>query len=184
MKKYKINLGSCGGRSISTSIILANDEHEAVVKYLESIEEEITEEKIETYLKGVYEHVPKPRKKDEIKPLKRENVKELERICEEVIDIEEGLMFGTILFRYDNLMSAMKPGHPMEILDSILANIYFTVSGGKEPSMAKMKETLKDFKGFKSAFDVKEMSKPIKELSDYIKARELGMADKASKTKG
>ncbi len=171
MKKYKINLGSCGGKAISTSIIPANDEREAVVKYLESIEEEVTEEKIETYLKGVYEHIPKPRKKDEIKPLKRANVKELEKICEDVIDIEEGLMYGAIAFRYDNLMSAMKPGHPMEILDGILANIYFTVLSGKEPPMEKLETTLKDFKGFKKAFEVKEMSKPIKALSDYIQAR-------------
>ena len=123
----------------------------------------------------------KAHKSNEIKPLKRASIKTLERICEEVIDVEEGLMFGTILFRYDNLMCAMKPGHPMEILDSILANIYFTVMGGKEPSMDKMDETLKNFKGFKSAFQVKEMSKPIKELSDYIKARKLGIEEKTSK---
>ena len=79
---------------------------------------------------------------------------------------------------YDNLMSAMKPGHPMEILDSLLANIYFTVIGGKEPPMAKLEETLRNFKGFKKAFEVKEMNKPIKELSDYIKARKLGIAIK------
>lgn len=123
----------------------------------------------------------KTHKSNEIKPLKRASIKTLERICEEVIDVEEGLMFGTILFRYDNLMCAMKPGHPMEILDSILANIYFTVMGGKEPSMDKMDETLKNFKGFKSAFQVKEMSKPIKELSDYIKARKLGITEIDSK---
>ena len=116
--------------------------------------------------------------KSEIKPLKRASVKRLEQICQEVIDIEEGLMFGTIMFRYDNLMSAMKPGHPMEILDSLLANIYFTVIGGKEPPMAKLEETLRNFKGFKKAFEVKEMNKPIKELSDYIKARKLGIASK------
>ena len=127
------------------------------------------------------ERKPKTKSTKEIKPLKRASVKTLEKICEEVVDIEEGLMFGTILFRYDNLMSAMKPGHPMEILDSLLANIYFTVMGGKEPPMEKMEETLKNFKGFKSAFAVKEMSKPIKELSDYIKARKLGIAEKASK---
>ena len=114
----------------------------------------------------------------EIKPLKRASIKTLERICEEVVDIEEGLMFGTILFRYDNLMSAMKPGHPMEILDSILANIYFTVMSGKEPSMDKMEDTLKQFRGFKNAFAVKEMNKPIRELSDYIKARKLGNESK------
>ncbi len=173
MKKYKISLGSCGGRAISTSIIKANDEREAVIKYLEAIEEEVTEEKIEQYLKGIYEHIPKPRNKDEIKPLKRANVKRLEKICEDVIDIEEGLMYGAIMFKYDNLMSAMKPGHPMEILDGILANIYFTVLSGKEPPMDKLETTLKDFKGFKKAFDVKQMSKPIKELSDYIKARKM-----------
>ena len=122
----------------------------------------------------------KTKTKNEIKPLKRASIKTLEKICEEVVNIEEGLMFGTILFRYDNLMSAMKPGHPMEILDSILANIYFTVIGGKEPPMEKMEETLKNFRGFKSAFAVKEMNKPIKELSDYIKARKLGIAEKAS----
>ena len=113
--------------------------------------------------------------------MKRASIKTLEKICEEVVDIEEGLMFGTIMFRYDNLMSAMKPGHPMEILDSLLANIYFTVMGGKEPPMEKMEETLKNFRGFKSAFAVKEMNKPIRELSDYIKARKLGIAEKASK---
>ena len=52
----------------------------------------------------------KTKTKNEIKPLKRASIKTLEKICEEVVNIEEGLMFGTILFRYDNLMSAMKPG--------------------------------------------------------------------------
>lgn len=178
MKKYKIALGTSGGRAISTSIINAQDERDAVIKYLQSIDEEVTDDKINQYLKGVYEHIPKPRNKDEIKPLKKANVKKLEAICEEVVDIEEGLMIGTIQFRYDNLMSAMKPGHPMEILDSLLANIYFTVTGGKEPSIAKLEETLRNFKGFKNAFDVKEMNKPIKELSDYIKARKAGMRSK------
>ncbi len=176
MKKFKIGLGTCGGRAICTSIINANDEQEAVIKYLQSIDEEVTEEKIKQYLPGVFEHVPKPR--NEVKPLKRANVKKLESICEEIVDIEEGLMFGTIMFRYDNLMSAMKPGHPMEILDGLLANIYFTVIGGKEPPMVKLEETLKNFKGFKDAFAVKEMNKPIKELSEYIKARKLGLEQK------
>lgn len=178
MKKYKINLGTCGGRAINTSIISAENERDAVIKYLQGIDEEVTEEKINQYMKGVFEHIPKPRSTVDIKPLKRANVKTLNKICEEIVDIEEGLMFGSILFQYDNLMSAMKPGHPMEILDSLLANIYFTVMGGKEPPMEKLEETLKNFKGFKTAFAVKEMNKPIKELSDYIKARKLGKASK------
>ena len=123
----------------------------------------------------------KTQKTKEIKPLKKASIKTLEKICEEIVDIEEGLMFGTIMFQYDNLMSAVKPGHPMEILDSILANIYFTVLGGQEPTIEKMEETLKNFRGFKSAFAVNEMNKPIKELSEYIEARKLGMAENSSK---
>ena len=46
----------------------------------------------------------KTKTKNEIKPLKRASIKTLEKICEEVVNIEEGLMFGTILFRYDNLL--------------------------------------------------------------------------------
>ena len=176
MKKYKINLGTCGGRVINTSIINARDERDAVIKYLQNSDEEVTEEKINQYIKGVFEHIPKPRNTAEIKPLKRADVKKLETICEEVVDIEEGLMCGSISFKYDNLMSAMKAGHPMEILDSILANIYFTVLSGKEPPMEKLEETLKNFRGFKTTFAVKEMNKPIKELSDYINGRKLGKA--------
>lgn len=174
MKKYKINLGTYGGKAICSSIINANDEREAVIKYLQSIDEEVTEEKINQYLLGVFEHVPKPRNKEVIKPLKQQYIKKLETICEEVINIEEGLMYGIIEFRYDNLMSAMKPGHPMDILDSLLANIYFTVLGGEEPTMAKLEETLNNFRDFETTFDIKEMRAPIKELSDYIRAKKSG----------
>ena len=96
-------------------------------------------------------------------------MKTLYEICEEVVDIEEGLMFGTIPFSYDNLMSAMKPGHPMEILDSILATIFFDVQAGKEPPREKIEETLKEFRSFKNAFKVKELNKPIKDLTEYLK---------------
>lgn len=178
MKKYKINLGTQGHRVITTSIINARDERDAVIKFLQNTGEEVTEEKINQYIQSVSEHIPKPRNTTEIKPLKRADIKKLQRICEEIIVIEEGLMLGNILFKYDNLMSAMKPGHPMEILDSLLANIYFTIMGGKEPPIGKLEETIKDFKGFKTTFDVQEMNKPIKELSEYVKARKLGKVSK------
>ena len=92
----------------------------------------------------------------------------LREICEMVIDIEEGLMYGTILFNYDNLMSALKPGHPMEILDSILANIFWLVQDGEEPSEETLRETLTELKTFKKTFKVKEMKEPITALEKYI----------------
>ena len=93
-------------------------------------------------------------------------------ICETILTIEEGMMIGAISFEYDNLMSAMKPGHPMEFLDAILAQIYFDVIDGKEPEIDTLKKVLKEFKEFKKAFKVKEMKVPIDALSAYIKNAE------------
>lgn len=92
----------------------------------------------------------------------------LKEICDMVLEIEEGLMYGSISFEYDNLMCAMKPGHPMEILDEILANIFWDVQAGKQPSQAALKKTLSLFKSFKGSFKVKEMKKPIDALEEYI----------------
>ena len=39
----------------------------------------------------------------------KEGSMELQTICNEVLAVEEGLMYGTIPFEYDNLMSALKP---------------------------------------------------------------------------
>ncbi len=174
MKKYKIVLGNKSEKDKKIPIISADNEREAVIKFLQSSDEEVTEEKISQYMSCVHEFVPKSGNKPDIKPLTEPDVKRLEKICENVVDIEEGLMYGTIPFTYDNLMSAIKPGDPMEILDSLLANIYFIVMSGKEPPIQKLEETLKNFKGYKNAFQVKEMSEPIKDLEDYIRARKLG----------
>lgn len=94
----------------------------------------------------------------------------LSEICEKVIAIEGGLLHGEITFEYDNLMSAMKGGHPMEILDDILANIFWDVQAGKEPSEKALRKTLKEMKSFRRAFKVKELAEPIKLLEEYITA--------------
>lgn len=99
------------------------------------------------------------------------DVKKLDKICRSLADVELDLMNGEIEFSYDNLMSAMKPGHPCEILDGILGDIYYPAMKGVEPSMETMEGTLKDLQGFADCFKIKEMKKPLKELSEYIKAR-------------
>lgn len=99
------------------------------------------------------------------------DIKKLTQICSDLAEIEMGLMEGEIDFSYDNLMSAMKPGHPCEIMDGILSNIYYPAMGGKEPPMETMEKTLKDLNGFAKAFKIKEMKTPLQELADYINAR-------------
>ena len=93
-------------------------------------------------------------------------------ICNEIGQIEEGLSCGRISFTYDNLMCAMKPGHPAELLDNVLAQIGWDVFDGKPVELDRVKEWLKDLKGFKTAFKVKELSKSIKHVQEYIKEQE------------
>lgn len=89
-------------------------------------------------------------------------------ICQEVLAIEEGLDCGTIAFTYDNLSSAMTCGHPVEIFDSIIAEIFWDIQAGKEPEKAKLENALKGLKRFKRSFKVKELSKPIKDMEAYL----------------
>jgi hypothetical protein len=89
-------------------------------------------------------------------------------ICKEIMAIEEGLDCGTIAFTYDNLSSAMKCGHPVEIFDNIIAEIFWDIQAGKEPEKSKIENVLKGLKRFKRSFKVKELSKPIKDLEAYL----------------
>lgn len=92
----------------------------------------------------------------------------LSDICQEILAIEEGLDCGTIAFSYDNLASAMKFGHPVEIFDSIIAEVFWDIQAGKEPEKDKLENVLKGLKRFKRSFKVKELSKPIKDLNTYL----------------
>lgn len=92
----------------------------------------------------------------------------LYEVCDKVMEIEGGLLHGEISFEYDNLMSAMKCGHPMEILDDIIANIFWDVRADKEPSDDAIKKTLIGLKDFRCAFGVKELDEVIKGLEGYI----------------
>ena len=92
----------------------------------------------------------------------------LNDICQEIIAIEEGLDCGTIAFTYDNLSSAMKCGHPVEIFDSIIAEVFWDIQAGKDPEKSKLENLLKGLKRFKRSFKVKELSKPIKDMEVYL----------------
>ena len=99
----------------------------------------------------------------------------LEEICHEVADIIEGLFCGEISFNYDNLMSAMKPGHPGDLLDDVLGEIGWDVFAGKDVELDRVKEWIKDLKRFKSAFKIKELAAPIKHAQNYVKEHETSV---------
>ena len=97
----------------------------------------------------------------------------LKEICSEVAVIEEGLACGEISFTYDNLMSAMKPGHPADLLDDVLSIIGWDVFAGKDIEIERVKEWKKALMELKRCFKIKELTTPIKHVETYIREQEL-----------
>lgn len=89
-------------------------------------------------------------------------------ICQMIAEIEESLAYGEISFSYNNMMSALKPGHPADILDEILSIIGWTVFKGETPERQKVEEVYSQLKSFKACFKVKELKKPVDALKLYL----------------
>ena len=96
----------------------------------------------------------------------------LNDICAEIAELEQRMFAGEIDFSYDNLMSAMKPGHPAELLDDVLSEIVWDVFANKPVSADRVITWIKHLKSFKRAFKVKELSAPIKHAEQYLKEQE------------
>ena len=96
----------------------------------------------------------------------------LYEICNEIAMVENGLAYGMINFSYDNLMSAIKPGHPADILDDILAIIGWDVFAGKIPENEKVIEVLEGLRGFVECFKVEDLNKAITHLEEYLNMEE------------
>ncbi len=95
---------------------------------------------------------------------------ELSKICDDIIQIEEDLMYGEISFSYDTLMTVMGAGHPADILDGILSPVFWPVQSGKTVENDLVLKLYKDIVRFKNSFKVKELSPVISELEEYLKA--------------
>ena len=93
-------------------------------------------------------------------------------ICDEISVIVEKLSYGQISFEYDNLMSAMKLGHPADILDDILALVAWDVFTGNTPEREKVDQMLRELKKFKRFFKIKELNSVIKDLTLYLEGLE------------
>ena len=95
----------------------------------------------------------------------------LEQICSDVAEVAEKLIYGEISFTYDKLASAMKLGHPGEILDDIISIIGWDVLDGKEPPLENVKETLAGLEDFQRAYKV-DLKKTIRNMKKYIAEKE------------
>ena len=89
-------------------------------------------------------------------------------ICMEILAIAEGMEEGTVSFTYDNLSSAMKMGHPAEFLMGALDEVFDEIQNETIPTKGKADAHLKSLKRFQRSFKIKELSKPIKDLTNYL----------------
>lgn len=89
-------------------------------------------------------------------------------ICIEAINIAEGTEYGTVSFTYDKLASAMKMGHPSEFIMECLDDVFLEIKDEINPSKEKVDKLLKGLKRIKRNFKIKELSKPIKDLTEYL----------------
>lgn len=96
----------------------------------------------------------------------------LKEICTEILEIGECLEYGTISFTYDKLASAMKMGHPAEFLMEALDEIFLKVRDNIVPEKGEVESLLKALKRIKRSFKIKELSKPIKDLTAYLEQME------------
>lgn len=94
--------------------------------------------------------------------------KDLKDICMEFMDVEEGLMYGTIDFKYDRLMAAMKAGHPAMIMDSLMFPVFIPAINDIAVDINSVKKMYTDLTDFAGEFGVKELKKPLKHLKEYI----------------
>lgn len=96
----------------------------------------------------------------------------LKEICTEILEIGECLEYGTISFTYDKLASAMKMGHPAEFLMEALDEIFLKVRDNIVPEKGEIESLLKALRRIKRSFKIKELSKPIKDLTAYLEQME------------
>lgn len=98
-------------------------------------------------------------------------MKTLYEICEAITGVQNGLDNGEIDFDYDNLASAMKYGHPADIL----ASMYFEMNEelfldrDAKIDRSRVEILLKDLKRFRRSFKVKELAPVIKDLDAYLR---------------
>lgn len=93
-------------------------------------------------------------------------------ICLEALAVAEGMENGTVSFTYDKLASAMKMGHPAEFLMECLDDVFNEIQNDIAPKKEKAVRLLKGLKRIQRNFKIKELSKPIKDLSTYIDTME------------
>lgn len=96
-------------------------------------------------------------------------MEKLKIIFQELSSIADGMTSGRISFSVDKVSSAMKCGHPGDMLSEMVGYFLFSFTPEDEVPADQLEIFLKDLKRFKRSFKVKELSVPIKALEEHLK---------------
>ena len=100
---------------------------------------------------------------------KKKRDEALDNIFLELYSIGRRLMRGGAMFKYSPLASAMKWGHPGNILISEIDRIWL---GRSEISTEELNEFREFLEGMIEEFDIFEIQDPLDELDNYITKRQ------------
>lgn len=100
----------------------------------------------------------------------------LKEICYRIAEIENDLMFGQIDFSYDRLLTVMGAGHPADILDSILAPVFWPASVDANVNDEAVRILYKNLTTFKNDFRIKELTPIISDLRALLEENGVEIA--------
>ena len=102
-------------------------------------------------------------------------MKDLKEICLKIADLEGDIMYGAVSFSYDKMMSAMGCGHPAEILDMILAPVFWPVIRDRDVEISEVKNLYSQLISYKNSLQVAELGPLIEELRIYLQENGVEM---------
>lgn len=97
-----------------------------------------------------------------------DNQKSLSEIMFEITRIQEKLCNGEIEFSYDKIFSALGAGHPAEIMDNIISDVFWTVRADEKPLKKDIEEMVSGLEGFKNEFEIEQLETPISHLKTLL----------------
>ena len=93
---------------------------------------------------------------------------ELNKICNKIVNIFEGICMGSISVFNDPLNQIMGQCSPQEVLDSIISDVGFKVMSNVMPSNEEILKLQSDLRSFRNSYKCNALDEAIDDIDKYI----------------
>ncbi len=100
-------------------------------------------------------------------------MEDIKEICNRIFELEGELIYGRVAFTSDKLMSAMGCCHPSNMLNTILAPVWYA----SKPEIGKVEEMYSSLVSFNNSYNIYELKSILEDLRIYL--QENGVTVKA-----